>query len=60
MPDSPQLKMMRERLVQLERCIDCVHADHDRELLEDEAKVLRNDIKHLEKWEKEPNRKGIL
>ena len=51
MPDSPHLTMMRKSLAQCEEGIGCVSADHDREILEQDAAELRKDIKHLEKWE---------
>ena len=60
MTDSPHLKLLRKSLEQCVEGIRCVHADHDREVLEQDAAELRKDIKHLEKWEAKPNRVGIL
>ena len=59
MTDSPHLKLLRKSLEQLEDGIGCVSSKHDREVLEQDAAKLRTDIKHLEKWEAQPNRVGI-
>jgi len=59
MPDSPHLKLLRKSLEQCEDGIECVSADHDRKVLEQDAAELRKDIKHLEKWEAQPNMIGI-
>ena len=59
MPDSPHLKLLRKSLAQCDEGIGCVSSNHDREILEQDAAELRKDIKHLEKWEAQPNRIGI-
>ena len=59
MSDSPHLTLLRKSLEQCEDGIECVSSEHDRRVLEQDAAELREDIKHLEKWEAEPNRKGI-
>ena len=59
MTDSPHLKLLRKSLAQCEEGIECVSVDHDREILEQDAAELRKDIKHLEKWEAQPNMIGI-
>ena len=59
MTDSPHLKLLHKSLAQCEDGIGCVSSDHDRKVLEQDAASLRSDIKRREKWEKEPNRKGI-
>ena len=51
MNDSAHLTRLYQDLAQVEEGIRLVHADHDRDLLEKDASVLRKDIERLKTWE---------
>lgn len=53
MCESTHLATLRKCLAQCEEALPEIHDHHDRQIMEDHAKLLRLDITRMEEWEQE-------
>ena len=51
MCESTHLATLRKCLAQCEEALPEIHDHHDRQIMEDHAKLLRLDIRRMEEWE---------
>ena len=61
MPEPSHIAVLKTCLAQCEEAIPLISDEHDRQIVEDHANLLRTDIRRLEEWEaKQQRNNGVV